>query len=682
MHGSKRAGTGWFALAGVGALLVAPLAWVGAAAAEPAGAQRGATETVVVQLTSSAAVHPSSVLGAVSASALRAAPANRYLLRVPATEAASTVARLRAEPGVRFAEIPQVVHATDTNDQCYSAPGCLADDDQGTAGLRYEYYLNTIQAPAAWTISKGDGVSVGVIDSGADATNPDLTGKINFQQDCLNDAPCTGAGMVDDFGHGTHVSGILAANTNTNGFGIASLGWNVHLDEFKVLDSTGAGDTFDVANAIYAAIGAGVRVINMSLACSDLSPPCGPDPDEGAAVEAAISHGVVVVAAAGNDGLDAPAFPASYPGVLSVAATDQQGAIAWFSQYGSAANIAAPGVGIVSDWPMSVPGSPCSELCVEDGTSMASPQVAAAAALLISRYPSLSGPQVAEILESTAGPTAGGHPINGGLLNAYAALLAGNNPPPTRYNGYELAGADGSVYSFGTVGAFGDLYGRRLAQPVVGTALKNDGTGYWLVASDGGVFSFGSAGFFGSTGGIRLNKPIAGMAATPSGNGYWLVASDGGVFAFGDARFFGSTGGIRLNKPIVGMAATPSGNGYWLVASDGGVFAFGDAGFYGSTGGIRLNKPVVAMAASNSGHGYWLVASDGGVFTYGDAPFRGSTGGIRLVQPIVGVAPTPSGQGYWLVASDGGVFAFGPDARFYGSTGGLPIPAPVVAAAS
>jgi hypothetical protein len=458
----------------------------------------------------------------------------------------------------------------------------------------------------------------------------------------------------------------------------------VKVDVYKVLDSQGGGNTADVATAIYDAVAGGDRVISMSLAdfsCAANPLDCGPDPDEQAAVEYALDHNVVVVAAAGNDGLDSQAYPASYPGVLSVAATDNSGAVQPFSQWGSSANIAAPGLQILSTWNDGPCGNHAAQLyCVESGTSMSTPMVSAAAALLIAHNPKATGPQVAELLESTARPTSGGHPIYGGLLNVPAALTAEGHLPH-QYNGYELAGADGSVYSFGSAGAFGSMRGHRLAQPVVDIAMRADGLGYWMDATDGGVFSFGQAHFYGSTGGIRLNKPVVGMAPTPDDRGYWLVASDGGIFAFGDARFYGSTGGIRLNKPVVGMAPTPDGRGYWLVASDGGIFSFGDARFYGSTGGIRLNKPVVGMAATPDGRGYWFVATDGGVFSFGDARFHGSTGGITLTKPVNAMSSTPNGGGYWLFASDGGVFTFG-NARFWGSAASSPLPAPVVGAAN
>ena len=681
------------ALAGVPftvfALASSPAA--GASGAPAASGGPGPDVTIVAQFAPGSA-HASSVAAAVGRRA-RAEPADRYVVTVPASEAAADVARLRAQRGVLFAEVAHPVQAMGSvtpNDPCY-VTGC---NPNGT-GMVNESYLQTIGAPQAWSTSTGYGVTVAVLDSGVDAANPDLYGKVVRQTEvCTSSVKC--GTLKDDLGHGTHVTGILAADTN-NGIGVASLGWNVKVDEYKVLDSAGNGDTADVASAIYDAVGHGDRVINLSLAnysCAEsrqlaLSPPdCGPDADEQAAVEYAISHNVVVVAAAGNfypSGDNQPTYPASYPGVLGVAATDASGVVAPYSQWGQAADIAAPGdeqnpnatypfgLGIVSTWNNG-------GYAAMSGTSMSTPQVSAAAALLISRRPSLSGPQVTELLQANTNPTRGGHPVNGGLLNA-ANALAATGRPPASYLGYSLAGADGSVYSYGSVGNFGGLGGTPLAEPVVGSALMPNGLGYWLVASDGGVFTFGAAGFHGSTGGIRLAEPVVGMAPTPDGRGYWMVASDGGIFSFGNAGFYGSTGGIRLAKPVVGMASTPDGHGYWLVASDGGVFSFGDARFYGSTGNLALAKPVVGMARTTDGRGYWMVASDGGIFAFGDAHFRGSTGGVALARPVVGMAATPDSNGYWLVGSDGGVFTFG-DARFYGSAGGSPLPGPVVAIAS
>jgi subtilisin family serine protease len=651
-------------------------------------------DLIVVGL-NSPAVHARSVLGGLPGSTPQLQIGDRYELSVPAGEVDRVLSRLDDSRGVAYAEVPEQVHAASVtpNDLCYvgtcsaenpepyDEAGC-PDTDPGCV-LASQGDLATVNASGAWSITTGSPeVTVAVLDTGVDTANPDLSGQVSEGPDvCVTDDSLCAQSTTptDRNGHGTHVTGTIAATTNNN-LGVASLGWNTHVEMIQVLDSEGNGNTADVSTGIYDAVAAGDRVINLSLSndsCNADPSDCGPDADEEAAIQYAEANNVVVVAAAGNDSSSEPTYPASYPGVLSVAASDNRGAIQSFSQYGSAANIAAPGLDVLSTW---IGTTPSTEYAILTGTSMSAPHVAAAAALVIAENPSLSGPQVVHLLESTASPTSGGHAIDGGELNAGAAVQAAQaalSNPASVGTGYDEVGADGSVYPFGASPYFGSLTGTALNKPIVGGAQTPGSLGYWLVASDGGIFSYGDAGYFGSTGSIKLNKPIVGMAATPDGHGYWLVASDGGIFSFGDAAFYGSTGSIKLNKPIVGMAATPDGHGYWLVASDGGVFAFGDAAFYGSTGSIVLNKPIVGMAATPAGQGYWLVASDGGIFSFGDAAFSGSTGSIKLNKPIVGMAATPDGKGYWLTASDGGIFSFG-DAPFSGSTGGEAIPANIV----
>jgi subtilisin family serine protease len=658
------------------------------AAPSPAGATPHPVplEQIVVKL-ASGGVRASSVLTPFTDTAL-AAPADRYVMTLSAGEVGPALAKLNANPRVAFADRVRTVRAATTpNDPCFADTGSCAPDGGASPN---QPNLRAVNAPAAWSVTQGSpNLTVAVLDTGVDSGHPDLAGKVVQPGKVFCTTPnelC--APGVDLVGHGTHVSGIIAAATN-NSLGIAGLGWNTKVFMYKVLEDPnpnqgdpegGEGSSADIASAIYDATNSGFRVINMSLSnepCSANVFNCGPDQDTQAAVAYAIDHGVVVVAAAGNGdetpdgGSTDPTFPAGYPGVISVAATGNDRVVAGFSEYGSAANLAAPGVGVLSTWNDG-------NYADDTGTSMAAPEVAAAAALVMARFPTLSGPQVATQLHNTAAPLGPGRPIDGGFLDVNAAVTT---PPTLGIDGYQLAGADGGVYNFGAATNEGTVQGQPLVRPVVGIAPTPDRLGYWLAAADGGLFAFGDAAFFGSIGGHPLNQPVVGMAPTTTGKGYWEVAADGGIFAFGDGGFYGSTGGIRLARPVVGIARTPDNRGYWLVASDGGIFAFGDAGFFGSTGAVALARPIVGMAATPSGRGYWLVASDGGIFAFGDAVFYGSTGADALSSPIVGMAATPSGHGYWLVASDGGIFAFG-DAGFYGSLGGEPLPAPIVGAAS
>jgi peptidoglycan hydrolase-like amidase len=231
-------------------------------------------------------------------------------------------------------------------------------------------------------------------------------------------------------------------------------------------------------------------------------------------------------------------------------------------------------------------------------------------------------------------------------------------PPPGSDPGYRVAGADGSVFAYGTSGDFGSMAGVALRRPVVGLAGTPDGGGYWMAAADGGVFTFGDAHFYGTAATLPLAAPVVGMAPTSNGDGYWLVGSDGGVFTYGDAAFFGSAVPYHPAAPIVGMAATPDGRGYWLVGSDGGVFTFGDAAFFGSAVPYHPAAPIVAIVPSPDGRGYWLIGSDGGVFTFGDAGFHGSGVGSGMTG-FVGAVATPDGGGYVLVDGAGQTYALG-----------------------
>ncbi len=520
--------------------------------------------------------------------------------------------------------------------------------------------LSKINAPAAWDVATGEAsTKVAILDSGIDTTHPDLRGRVTIGPNYSADA-----NDLDEYGHGTHVAGILGAATN-NGVGVAGVNWRASIVSVKVLDADGLGDSTSIARGLRWAAENGVRIVNLSLG--------GPYSKTMAdAVAYAQARGVLVVAAADNQGSTTPVYPAALDDVLSVGASTQSDTLASFSNRGAWVDLLAPGTNVISTWPTNL--DPADPYGVLQGTSMASPLVAGVAALLWSVRPNWSAAGISARILATTVPVAGsGTTVATGRLDAGAAL---SNLPV----GYRFVASDGGVFSYGA--SFeGSAGSTKLTKPIVAAASPGRANGYWLVASDGGVFNYGEAAFYGSAGSVKLNKPIVAAAGTRSGRGYWLVASDGGVFSYGDAVFFGSTGNIKLAQPIVSIVPTVTGAGYWMFASDGGVFSYGDAQFFGSTGNIKLNKPIVAAGRSHSGAGYWLVASDGGVFNFGDAKFYGSAGALPLVKPIVSITPTPVGNGYWLVASDGGVFSYG-DAVFLGSTGDTVLNQPIVAAAA
>jgi subtilisin family serine protease len=558
--------------------------------------------------------------------------------------------------------------------------------------------LWAINAGQAWEFTKGSPrVLVAVLDTGVDTRHPQLAGKVvQGPNECAHDRPDCSSDF-DANGHGTFVAGLIAATTN-DGIGIAGLGWATRVLDIKVLGESGNGNTLDEANGIYAAVAAGARVVNLSSTnepCGRGVAPidCGPNVYQEKAIEYAIAHGVVVVAAAGNNLSDKPVYPADYPGVLSVAASTDDavvdpnngGSYLDFSNYGPDANIAAPGIDVLSTW---YDGN----YAVESGTSYAAPHVAGAAALMFAADPGLSGAQVATLLQETASPLLpGGKRIDGGFLNAGAAVQeAAERKLPFTLDGYLLVGAAGETAVAGVVGEEGSV-SRRPSSPVVGAAETRKGLGYWLVTAGGAVFSFGDARFYGSASGRRLGAPVVAMAALPDGRGYWLVTSAGQVLGFGRAHVYGPAPPAALSKPVVGMAVTPDGHGYWLATSAGQVLAYGDAHLYGSPARSKLHlaASVVGIAATPDGHGYWLVGADGGVFNYGDAGWYGtpSSAGAGSPgasagpgQPVIGIAPSPDGQGYWVAGRSGRVWAFG-SAPY--EVGPMPAPTwPVTAIAS
>jgi type VII secretion-associated serine protease mycosin len=526
-----------------------------------------------------------------------------------------------------------------------------------------QWALDRTTFESAWSVTRGAGVIVAVVDSGVEADHQDLAGSVLPGIDYVNPG---GDGRTDPDGHGTHIAGIIAAHVN-NGLGIAGAAPAVKILPVRVLDAHGGGVASDVAKGIIWATDHGARVINVSLGG-------GASPGIEQAMQYANSKGVVVCAAAGNNGQagNAPMYPAAYPEAIAVAAVDSNLAHPSFGNTGTYIDVSAPGVGIVSSW-----GSSPTAYALASGTSMATPYASAEAALIIAANPTLSAERVTQLMEGTAknlGPsTLFGH----GLINPAAALYAAQPHPKgfaAKGTGYLIVSSDGRVRAYGGAHFYGDLAGRALPAPIVASAQTKDGKGYWLAGADGSVYSFGSAHNYGSMAGHKLSSPIVGMSATPSGGGYILLGADGGIFTFGNAHFYGSTGNMHLNARVLDVAMTPNGKGYWFVAADGGVFTFGNARFHGSTGNLHLAAPVMSMTASATGKGYWMVASDGGIFAFG-VPFEGSMPAVRALTnaplvPTVRMRALSSGRGYYLLGSNGAVYSFG-TAKFFGSAPGI-----------
>jgi len=227
--------------------------------------------------------------------------------------------------------------------------------------------IDRVDADRVWTAStsasKGGAVKVAVIDTGIQLNHPDLVGRIKGGVNTINSRKS----YTDDNSHGTHVAGIIAANDNSAGvIGVAPL---VSLYAVKVLNRNGSGYLSDIIEGIDWSIANKMQVINMSLGAS-----MGTTAFHDAVIRAR-NAGITVVAASGNDG-GAVLYPAAYPEVVAVAATDNANTVASWSNHGPEVDVAAPGVSIYSTYL----GSTYATL---SGTSMATPHVVGTVALLL-----------------------------------------------------------------------------------------------------------------------------------------------------------------------------------------------------------------------------------------------------------------------------------------------------------
>ncbi|HEY7148436.1 MAG TPA: S8 family serine peptidase [Gaiellaceae bacterium] len=311
-----------------------------------------------------------------------------YVVQAPADNRDEALSTLGASRYVKGVDRELVVDGLDTTP---------TDPDWSD-----QWGLRRAGFPFAWDVTRGSrNVVVAVLDTGVDASHPDLKGALVPGRDIVNGD----ADPKDDNGHGTAVAGVVAARAN-NAAGVAGACWRCSVMPVKVLGSDGTGTTSNVAAGIIWAVDHGARVINLSLGAPGTTQALSD------AVSYALARDVVLVAAAGNSSTDEPFYPAAAPNVIGVAATNESDRLYSWSNRGSWVHVTAPGCNS-APWLRNDYVGFC-------GTSAAAPLVAGLAGLIRSAAPQASAAETATLIVGSVDGVAAG--IGGGRINAGAAL--------------------------------------------------------------------------------------------------------------------------------------------------------------------------------------------------------------------------------------------------------------------
>lgn len=326
---------------------------------------------------------------------------NGEVVKVANNRASQAYEALRRNPNIEFIEYDYLMTIS------------LTPNDPNYPSQVYLPYMNT---PAAWDITTGSrDIKVAVLDTGINTTNTDLR---NMNVTGYN-VIANSTNYADDHGHGTMVTSVIAAQMN-NSFGFAGIAPDVSFLAVKVMSSSGTGTYSDMIKGIEYAVNQGASVINMSIGGRTASSALQ------TAVKNAVSRGVTIVAAAGNEGSSTVSFPAAYPEVIGVGAVDIYGSKMTFSNTGTGLTIMAGGsarVATFSDF-----------VSTATGTSFASPYVAGLVALMYSANPSITPALVMESISQTAkdlGPAGYDTTFGHGVVDMGKALALVAGKPVT-----------------------------------------------------------------------------------------------------------------------------------------------------------------------------------------------------------------------------------------------------------
>lgn len=383
--------------------------------------------------------------------ARRIGKSDLHIIDLPGNASETAVqAQLAHNPHLKFAELDGLVRPTLISNDPY---------------LGSEWHLNKIGAQAAWDYGQGQGITIAILDTGVEATHPDLMSRLvpgwNFYANTSDTS--------DPYNHGTGVAGSAAAATN-NGVGVAGVAGQAMIMPIRVSDASGTGSWSAMAQGLTYAADKGVRVANISYQVGGVS-------SVQSAAQYMKNKGGLVFVSAGNSGVEYTV--AATTSLIPVAATDSSDNRASWSTFGPYVALSAPGVGVYTT-------TRGGGYVSESGTSFSSPVAAGAAAAVMSANPALTSTQVENVLFSTAVDlgTAGRDPYYGyGRVNLAAAVQAARATPVADTTAPSVSitspGASASVSGLVTVdvGATDNVAVTRVEFRVNGSTLATDLTG-------------------------------------------------------------------------------------------------------------------------------------------------------------------------------------------------------------